>query len=342
LAFFPLDEQLGIQREGWSERVEQQVVKLAVRGSYGEAVATYEELVGVALAKTTVWERTQERGEQLRARRQEMAEQAWSLPKPQELIPGQSLEMVKKGVAMDGVLVYIIGEEWKEVKVGCVFEYAAQPSYCRQTKEMTEVVKATAQSYVAYLGEPEPLGKLLSAEAERRSYDQAQARASLGDGAKWIWNLNSLCFPTSQEIVDWYHAVDHLWAAARLGYGEETKQAERWVKNRKDELWLGQVDQVIAAIESLAQANPARQTELRTEAGYFRNNSRRMQYQEFREEGYPLGSGMVESGCKQLVTMRMKGPGMRWSRKGAENMLALRTEYLSDRWDDAWQLTLAL
>ena len=66
-----------------------------------------------------------------------------------------------------------------------------------------------------------------------------------------------------------------------------------------------------------------------------------MQYQEFREEGYPLGSGTVESGCKNLVTRRMKGPGMRWSRNGAQNMLALRAEYLSDRWDEAWQLTLA-
>lgn len=325
-----------------SERVQRQVVKLAVRGSYGEAVATYEDLVGVSLAKTTVWERTQERGEQLRARRQEMAEESWALPKPQEVIPGQPLSVVKKGVAMDGVLVYILGEEWKEVKVGCVFEYDTHPSYCRQTKEMTEAVKATALSYAAYLGEPAPFGKLLSAEAERRGYDQAQGRASLGDGAKWIWNLNSLCFPTSQEIVDWYHAVDHLWLAGGLGYGEEAKQVERWVKNRKDELWLGQVDQVITAIETLAQATPAHQVELRTEAGYFRNNSRRMQYQEFREEGYPVGSGMVESGCKQLVTMRMKGPGMRWSRKGAENMLALRAEYLSDRWDEAWQLTVAL
>lgn len=318
------------------------MVKLAVRGSYGEAVATYEELVGVSLAKTTVWERTQARGQALKVKRQEMAERAWALPKPQELIPGQPLAAVKQGVGMDGVLVYILGEEWKEVKVGCVFEYETQARYCRQTKEMVEEVKATAQSYVAYLGEPEPLGKLLSAEAERRGYDQAQARVSVGDGAKWIWNLNSLCFPTSQEIVDWYHAVEHLWLAARLGYGEETKQVERWVKQRKDELWLGHVDQVIDAIEALAQANPTHQAELQTEVGYFRNNSHRMQYQEFREEGYPVGSGTVESGCKQLATMRMKGPGMRWSRKGAENMIALRAEYLSDRWDEAWQLTLAL
>jgi hypothetical protein len=86
---------------------------------------------------------------------------------------------------------------------------------------------------------------------------------------------------------------------------------------------------------------PETQEKVQAEAGYFRNNARRMQYQEFREEGYPLGSGTVESGCKNLVTKRMKGPGMRWSRDGAQNMLALRAEYLSHRWDEAWHLTLA-
>ncbi len=342
VGFFPLDQQLGISQQGWSERLETQLVKLATKESYGEAVKTYQELVGLKLLKTTVWQRSQERGARLRAARLAAAEQAWALPKRQDIIPGQRLDPVKKGVTIDGVLVYILGEEWKEVKVGCVFEYETQLEYCGQGKEAQEVVKATAQSYVAYLGEPEPFAKLLSAEAEQRGYDQAQARVCVGDGAKWIWNLSSLCFPTSQEIVDWYHATGHLWSAAHLAGGVDDSQRKAWVKRRKDELWLGHIPTVITAIEGLALDNPTQADDLRSEAGYFRNNSRRMQYQEFHEEGYPVGSGTVESGCKQLVGMRMKGAGMRWSRPGAENMLALRTEYLSDRWDEAWQLTLAI
>ena len=342
VGFFPLDQQLRLNQQGWSERLEKQVVKLATKESYGEAVKTYEELVGLKLLKTTAWQRSQERGASLRVAHQEAAEQAWALPKRQEIMPGQALEAVKKGVSMDGVLVYILGEEWKEVKVGCVFEYESQTEYCSRTKETKEVVKAKAQSYVAYLGEPEPFAKLLSAEAERRGYDQAQDRVCVGDGAKWIWNLSSLCFPTSQEIVDWHHATGHLWTAAHLVDGFDDSQRKAWVKRRKDELWLGHTPTVITTIEGLAQDNPAQADDLRSEAGYFRTNRRRMQYQEFHEEGYPVGSGTVESGCKQLVGMRMKGPGMRWSRPGAENMLALRTEFLSDRWDEAWQLTLAI
>lgn len=339
MGFSPLDEQLGVSQQGWSERLEKQVVKLATKESYGAAVKSYQELVGLKLLKTTAWQRSQECGARLRERRMAVAEQAWTLPKRQAIMAGERLEAVNKGVSMDGVLVYILGEAWKEVKAGCVFSYETHREYCRQTQESKEVVKANQQSYVAYLGEPEPFAKLLSAEAEQRGYDQAQARVCVADGAKWIWNLSSLCFPTSQEIVDWHHATAHLWTAAHLAQEFDEPHRQAWVKRRKDELWLGHTASVIKAIEALAPTNPAQTEALRSEAGYFHNNSRRMQYQEFHEEGYPVGSGTIESGCKQLVGMRMKGPGMRWSRAGAENILALRTEFLSDRWDQAWLLT---
>ena len=343
MGFFPLDRQLGISSRGWSERVEKQVIRLTARGdSFAEAVEDYEELIGLRLLKTTAWERTQERGERLRKQRMEQAEKAWESPKRQAIMPGEELEARNKAVSMDGVQVYILGEGWKEVKVGCVFEFETHRRCRRRSTEKEDVVKAKHQSYTAYLGGPETFGKLLSAEAERRGYDRAQRRASIGDGAKWIWKLTGLCFPTSHEIADWYHGMDHLWHVSRLIHGEGTASSKRWVKRHEDDLWLGQVHSVVEAIEASTEGlSTEAQEEAQTEAGYFRNNARRMQYQEFREEGYPLGSGTIESGCKNLVTKRMKGPGMRWSRNGAQNMLALRAEYLSDRWDQAWQLTLA-
>lgn len=273
----------------------------------------------------------------------EQAEKGWEMPKRQAIMPGERLEAVNKAVSMDGVKVYILEEGWKEVKVGCIFEFETQRGYRRRSKEKEDLVKAKHQTYTAYLGGPEEFGKLLSAEAERRGYDRAQRRASVGDGAKWIWNLSGLCFPTGCEIVDWYHGTGHLWNVSRLIYGEGTASGKRWVKHRKDDLWLGQVHAVIGAIETSTEGLSAEaQEELQSEAGYFRNNARRMRYQEFREDGYPLGSGTVESGCKNLVSRRMKGPGMRWSRLGAQNILALRAEYLSHRWDQAWQLSLAV
>jgi hypothetical protein len=337
--FFPLDRRLKISRVGWSERVQKQVVKLAARGSYGEAVELYRDLVGVSLQKTTAWQRTQERGQRLRAERERQAEQYWAPPKRQQLIPGEPLEAVNKAVSVDGAMVYILGEEWKEVKVGCVFEYATRARYDRRTQEWTEGVTAQQQSYTAHLGEPEPFSQLLAAEAERRGFYRAQQRAGIGDGAKWIWNMMSLCFPTVHEIVDWSHALSHLWQAAHVAYADNQSAAKRWVKPREDALWQGQVPTVVADIERLKEDVPDQAAQLETEAGYFRHNARRMQYQELREEGYPVGSGTVESGCKNLVAMRMRGPGMRWSRPGAENVLALRAECLSQRWEEAWSLT---
>ena len=316
------------------------MVKLVAHNSYGQAIETYEELVGISLPKTTAWEKVQKRGKQLRESQMIEAEEAAALPKAQEIVPGRRLEPVNKGASMDGAFVYLVGEEWKEVKIGCVFEYERQQKYCHKTKELIDVAQASQVSYVAYLGGPGPLGKLLSAEAERRAYDHAQERVTLGDGARWIWGISGEHFPTAKEIVDWYHAVNHLWTVAHLSFQDKT-QRERWVNQRKTELWVGQAQQIATTIETLAQQHPAQQAELNAEAGYFRNNHRRMQYQQFREEGYPIGSGTVESGCKQLITMRMKGPGMRWSRCGAQNMLALRAAYLSDNWNDAWKLSCA-
>lgn len=108
------------------------------------------------------------------------AEEAAALPKVQKIVPGTSLEAVNKGTAMDGAFVYILGEEWKEVKIGCVFEYERQQKYCKKSKAMIEAAQASQVSYVAHLGGPQPLGKLLSLEAERRGYDRAQQRVTLG------------------------------------------------------------------------------------------------------------------------------------------------------------------
>lgn len=132
-----------------------------------------------------------------------------------------------------------------------------------------------------------------------------------------------------------------MWTAAHLSF-QDKSQRERWVKQRKTALWTGHASQIATVIEDLAPLHPDHHDQLIAEAGYFRNNYRRMQYQEFREDGYPIGIGTVESGCKQLITMGMKGPGMRWSRSGADTLLAFRAAYLSDNWDNAWQLTRAV
>ena len=142
-------------------------------------------------------------------------------------------------------------------------------------------------------------------------------------------------FNTSRQVVDWYHATEHLYTVAHLVHGEGTVEATRWVKAMEQPLYQGQTWQVTSAIKDLAQEHASLAEKLQTEAGYFENNQRRMQYLELREDGFPIGSGMVESGCKQFRA-RFAGAGMRWSRPGAENLIPIRAALLSDRFDEIW------
>jgi len=134
--------------------------------------------------------------------------------------------------------------------------------------------------------------------------------------------------------------MEHVWTAGRMVCGEEGPHMKSWVKRRETALWMGQVHEVVRVIRAEAAAlSGETQRKLLTEATYFERNARRMQYQQFREEGLPIGSGMVEGGgCKALVEDRLKETGMRWSRPGAQAMLTLRAELFSQRWEVAWPL----
>ena len=161
----------------------------------------------------------------------------------------------------------------------------------------------------------------------------------VGDGAPWIWNLARHHFGMSQQVVDWYHAKEHLYKAGHTAYGEGSGEAIKYAKRMEDLLYRGEALRVADEIETLGEGLAAEKVEaLHTQAGYFRHNHRRMQYMEMREDGWPIGSGMVESGCKQFRA-RFTGAGMRWSRAGAERLIPVRAAILSHNFDAVWSLT---
>ncbi|MGC8946029.1 MAG: hypothetical protein ACP5N6_07715, partial [Anaerolineae bacterium] len=154
-------------------------------------------------------------------------------------------------------------------------------------------------------------------------------------GAAWIWNLVEEHFYDSYPLVDWYHAAEHLAAAANALWGEGTAEAQRWLKSQETVLYQGHALRIARQLEEAAQRQPERAERLLEEARYFRNNHRRMNYMEMREEGWVIGSGVVESGVKQFRA-RFAGPGMRWSRLGAERLLPIRAAVMSGRFDQWW------
>jgi hypothetical protein len=201
-------------------------------------------------------------------------------------------------------------------------------------KELVDTAHAAQTSYVAHLGGAEVVGEMTWTEARRRGWEQAQETEVIGDGAVWIWNQAALHFSKSRQLVDWYHAKQHLVEAARALKGEGTPAFTRWLNSRTTQLYQGHAARIADELEQATSGAPNAES-LAREAAYFRHNHLRMNYLEMREELWPIGSGMVESGAKQFKT-RFCGPGMRWSRKGAENLLPVRSAILSRRFNQRW------
>jgi hypothetical protein len=334
--FFPLDEQLGLI-ERWSQGLVKQVLWLSGLVVFERAEEILSQVGQIAISDSSIWRRAQEGGERFREVLEAEQEKANRVDKqPEGISRKQGVAKGRMGSAMDGTMIHIREEGWKELKVGCVFKVESRRKRDEERGEVEQQAHAVESSYVAHLGGPEIFGQKMWAEADRRYWEQASATEVLGDGAHWIWNLAEEHFYDSHQLVDWYHGTEHLAVAAGLIKGEETPAAAEWFEDQKETLFRGRALRVARTLESQAQQCPAEAKDLRRETGYFQNNWRRMNYQDMREGGWVIGSGMVESGAKQFKA-RMAGPGMRWSRSGAENLIPVRKAILSDRFDDLWQ-----
>jgi hypothetical protein len=234
----------------------------------------------------------------------------------------------RKGVSLDGGMVNIRGEGWKEFKAGTVYDVVPKRVRNIKTKEWVDRVSAANLRYTAVLGGVEPFSQALWATAVQTDIPQAADSSVTADGAAWIWNLANDLFPDSVQIVDWFHACEHLAQASHALYPDDDAAAQRWYSSSKNHLFLGEV---FLIIHTLQQAG------LDDLCHYFQTHQRRMQYHLFQEEGYPIGSGSVESEIKQFKA-RLTGPGMRWSRPAAQRMFVIRAAVLEGSFDTLWSL----
>jgi hypothetical protein len=289
----------------------------------------------LAMSDTTAWRHAQASGARAQALESAQRAVATALPDRQVIVPGEAPSRERLAVALDGGMLPIRGEGFKELKVGGMGRIVFQAGRDPVTGDVLELARTVDTSYVAHLGGPARFGQQVWAEAKARRWSQAAETVVLGDGAPWIWNLAGEHFYDSVQIVDWYHAKEHLSQAATLIHGEGTPAAKAWLKEHETMLFEGHAERVADAISRHTKTKRKAAKELRNHAGYFRDNQRRMQYLERREEGYPIGSGTAESGCKQFRT-RFVGSGMRWNRSGAENLLPVRAAIMSRRFDAFW------
>lgn len=299
---------------------------LASRLTYAEAVEAFERIGHCQIAATVIWRETQTHGERLRDYVRHL--QAHVAVELVVLPPAGQDHAQPVGVSLDGGKMHIRGEGWKEFKVGTVYDVVVTPAFDPMTQEWQDQAHGVNMAYPAVLGSADDFAPALWGLAVERRVPQAADVSVTADGAEWIWNLVADYFPDSVQVVDWHQATEYLAGAADALHPSQPVAAQAWRQERRQNLYLGQVHKLIEPLERGG---------LTTQADYFRRHERRMQYQTFREQGHPIGSGTVESGIKRFKH-RLAGPGMRWSRPAAERMLVLRAAVMSDTFDDLWRL----
>lgn len=236
-------------------------------------------------------------------------------------VPVRKDELVgRKGKQADG------SARTREVKLGCVFTQVKLDAegYPQRDPDATTYVGAIESSTL--------FGWRIYAEAVRRGVAQAQTVIVLTDGARYNRTIAETHFPRAVHIVDLFHAYEHLTTVAQLLRGPDAKAPQPW----RELLKAGEIARLIRTVGKQLPTAAQRRKLLRKELGCFEHNAQQMRYAEFRQKKYFVGSGVIEAGCRTVVGQRLKCSGMRWSVRGANAILALRTCLLSDRFEDFW------
>jgi hypothetical protein len=312
----PLDATLGLSRDSLSPGVRRLAGRLGALLPFAEASRTLHETARVQLSASTVRTVTEAIGRQ---REQDLAAElatAWAAGLP--AVPEAPERLY---LAMDGVRILGTDGAGHEVKVGVVMPVRGPAGSERRE----------AASYVAGLEAAAHFGPRLALEAHHRGLEGAARVAVLGDGAEWIWHLAAEHYPQATQIVDWFHASERIWELGRTVFGEGTAQTTTWVAGQLARLAQGEAATLAKEWQHLLCRGEAA-TLRDAQVTYFTNQASRMAYDRYREQGWDIGSGMVEAACKHLIGAREKGPGMRWSEAGAQHVAAVRVLLFNDRW----------
>jgi hypothetical protein len=322
----PLDRQLGYCAGSTSAGLDEVLALLgATADSFAAASTLLAKLTLVQISPNVVRAATETLGQVPQAEEQQVVQAAWA----RGTVPPAIATPPQLYVSTDGVLVHTAAR-WREYKLGSVYTTTTRPS---ATHPGGEEVCAQDISYIGDVAEAADFGQLLWCEAARRGVLTAQEVVVVADGAHWIWNLADEHFPGATRIVDWYHASHYVWQAAHAIYGAGTPLAKRWAKRRLAELGAGQVSKVLRALGKAPQRESVQEA-----ITYYTFHQQRMCYADYRARGLQIGSGAMESGCKQIATARLKQAGMIWSLAGVRAVAAVRTWLKSERWAAAMAL----
>lgn len=295
--------------------------------SFDEAEAQMEKLSGLFVSSTAIQALTYHRGAKLAHAHDQDATAAMELPtlgQVEEARP-ENPSAARVAVSQDGTHIRTY-DDWREVKISSTSVVEVEPSEEPDEPPHVDQVK---HSYRAGIWTSEELRAQHWSDVVARGFDGVVDMAALGDGAEWIWKNYAYCFPQRTEILDWIHATARIWEAGGAVLGEGSEETKAWVGDQLEELAQGEALTVRAAVLGLEPVDEAAQDVVRRVGQYFKDHAHRMRYDVFRQAGFPIGSGIVESAAKTVVESRMKRSGQRWAVSNANALLALRAELLS-------------
>lgn len=324
---FPLDEQISQSQREISPGVERAVALLAAQLSFPEAERLLKELTSVSLSARQIETISESIGAEAELLLKQEQEEASKEELPDLSGPNQPPARTFI-VEMDGVQVGLKDGSWQEVKCGIIYELSQRVEISEGRWELLKrercAVRANVKAFRARLW-------ALCLRAGLRECDRVIV---IGDGAAWIDQTAEFLFARAERIVDYYHVSERIWAVANMRWGESSRQARRWAKGKLHELKEGKVLEVIGAIKRLKMKAGEGQEVREGAIGYLSKRVEQMKYGKYRKEGMPIGSGAIESSCKQLVTARCKQAGMRWSEAGLDAIVALRCFVMNERLDE--------
>ena len=338
---FPADVELDIQNTEFSPGVCRMLAVVGQEAPFDHGRQQMKLLADLEVTTKAV-ERTAEAiGEDIAAREQEELKRAMQLDLP--MVVGEPVPILY--VEMDGTGVPVVRKETagrpgktegqpahtREVKLGCVF------TQTKWDEEGYAIRDPDSTTYVGAIETAEEFGKRIYLEAWKGGWSRAKKKVVLGDGSEWIWNIADQHFPGAIQIVDLYHARQHLWELARKLYPNQEAEQRRWMMIHQDLLDNCKIKKLVASLRSIQTSSAELVEKLRTEAEYFRKNARRMRYPKFRRQHLFVGTGVIEAGCKTVIGSRCKQSGMFWTVRGANAILALRCCQLNGRFEDHWE-----
>jgi len=322
--FFPLDEALGLLPGILTPHGHECLVRLSAWMPFEKAAELLEDMLGIRVSKGVSRRYTEAAGavyEQMQT--EEVAQLEKEGPEPEA-------GAEKLQVSVDGAMVPLVHGVWAEVRTLVIGEVASALD-----RQGQRVAHAQNLSYFSRKVNAETFQRLALVEMQRRSVEKAREVAAIMDGAEWEQGFADYHCPHAIRILDFPHAAEHVNLIGEALYGEHTPQSQTWLSEHLHRLKHEGPDELLLEFQQLQQDHPEQEAIARNLV-YLEKRRAQLQYPQFQAQGWPIGSGIVESGNKLVVEARLKGSGMHWSEEHVNPMLALRNVICSDRWKQEW------